>query len=81
MKNLIAFIIFLLPLFATAQTTHTVAAKESLFSIGRLYNIHPRELAAYNNIPFETGLTIGQVLKIPAKGNMAPPASSIPAKT
>jgi LysM repeat protein len=81
MKNLIAFIIFLLPLFATAQTTHTVAAKESLFSIGRLYNIHPRELAAYNNIPFETGLTIGQVLKIPAKGNIAPPASAIPTKT
>ena len=81
MKNLIALIIFLLPVFANAQTTHTVAAKESLFSIGRLYNIHPRELAAYNNIPFETGLTIGQVLKIPAKGNMTPPPATIPAKT
>ena len=81
MKNLIAFIIFLLPVFATAQTTHTVAAKESLFSIGRLYNIHPRELAAYNNIPFETGLTIGQVLKIPAKGNMTPPPATVPSNT
>lgn len=81
MKNLIAFIIFLLPVFATAQTTHTVAAKESLFSIGRLYNIHPRELAAYNNIPFETGLTIGQVLKIPAKGNIPAPPAAVPAKT
>ncbi len=81
MKNLIAFVIFLMPLFASAQTTHTVAAKESLFSIGRLYNVHPRELAAYNNIPFEVGLTIGQVLKIPAKGTMALPSTTVPAKT
>jgi LysM repeat protein len=80
MKNFIAFLIFSLPFFAGAQTTHTVAAKESLFSIGRLYNVHPRELAAYNNIPFEVGLTIGQVLKIPAKGNMALPPASVPVK-
>jgi LysM repeat protein len=81
MKNLIAFVIFLLPLLVSAQTTHTVAAKESLFSIGRLYNVHPRELAAYNNIPFEVGLTIGQVLKIPAKGTMALPPATPPGKT
>src|SRR5688572_14413826 len=81
MKNLLALFIFLLPFFGFAQTTHTVAAKESLFSIGRLYNIHPKELAAYNNIPFELGLTIGQVLKIPAKGNTPVPATPGPAKT
>ena len=85
MKNLIAFILFLFPLFVHAQTTHTVAAKESLFSIGRLYKVHPRELAAYNNIPFETGLTLGQVLKIPTKTSMAPvttlPTETVPVKT
>ncbi len=81
MKNFIAFLIFSLPLSAAAQTTHTVAAKESLFSIGRLYNVHPRELATYNNIPFEVGLTIGQVLKIPAKGNMPLPPAPVPVKT
>ena len=84
MKNLIAFIFFLFPLFLNAQTTHTVAAKESLFSIGRLYKVHPRELAAYNNIPFETGLTLGQVLKIPTKTSMAPvttpPPETVPAR-
>ena len=74
MKNLITVLILLLPLFAVAQKTHTVGAKESLFSIGRLYNVHPRELASYNNIPFETGLTIGQVLKIPSKKTMVPVA-------
>ena len=38
-------------------------------------------MASYNNIPFETGLTIGQVLKIPAKKSMAPIAeTAAPAK-
>jgi len=81
MKNLIAFFLLLLPFMSQAQKTHTVGAKESLFSIGRKYDVHPRELAAYNNISFETGLTIGQVLKIPAKKSMAPVAeTSAPAK-
>ncbi len=77
MKNLIV-ILFFIPLFGNAQKTHTVAAKETLYSLGRQYNIHPRELAAYNNIPLETGLTIGQVLKIPANAGI-PPVSTSPA--
>lgn len=72
MKNLIVLCLFLLPLFSNAQKSHTVAAKESLYSIARLYNVHPRELAAYNNIPLEDGLVIGQVVNIPAKKNMTP---------
>ena len=74
MKNLIV-ILFFIPLFAIAQKTHTVTAKETLYSIGRLYNIHPKDLAAYNNIPFDKGLALGQVLKIPAKGKQAPLAA------
>ena len=69
MKKLFT-ILFLAPLFVLAQSTkyitHTVAAKESLSSIGRLYNINARELAKYNNIDYEKGLSLGQVLKIPA---------------
>ena len=80
MKNLFSLILFLFPLFAMAQTTHTVAAKESLFSIGRLYNVHPRELASYNNIAFETGLTVGQVLKIPVKKTNGSCNSNCPCK-
>lgn len=64
--------LLLSPFIGFTQQTHTVGAKETLFSIGRQYNVHPRELAAYNKIPFETGLTIGQVLKIPAQKTMAP---------
>ncbi|WP_276503595.1 LysM peptidoglycan-binding domain-containing protein [Terrimonas pollutisoli] len=44
---------------------HTVAPKEGLFAIGRLYNIHPRHIAAYNNIDMNAGLAIGQIIHIP----------------
>jgi len=64
--------LLLSPIVSFSQQTHTVGTKETLFSIGRQYNVHPRELAAYNKISFETGLTIGQVLKIPAQKTMAP---------
>ncbi|MGG9971298.1 LysM peptidoglycan-binding domain-containing protein [Ferruginibacter sp. SUN002] len=60
-------ILFFLPLFGMAQTytTHTVGPKESLTSIGRMYNINGRELAKLNNIDYEKGLSLGQVLKVP----------------
>ncbi|MEO6668830.1 MAG: LysM peptidoglycan-binding domain-containing protein [Ferruginibacter sp.] len=71
MKNLIV-LLFFIPLFAHAQTTHTVAPKETLYSLARQYNIPPKDLAAYNNIPVTTGLTIGQLIKIPASGRTKP---------
>jgi hypothetical protein len=42
-----------------------VAAKEGLFAIGRLYNVHPRTIAAYNKLDMSKGLSIGSVLRIP----------------
>jgi len=54
-----------MPLFSNAQSTHTVGPKETFYSIGRDYNVHPKELAAFNNLSFEKGLSIGQVIKIP----------------
>lgn len=72
MKRIISFLLLSLPFFVMAQKTHTVAAKESFYSIGRMYNVHPKDLASYNNIPFEKGLSIGQVIKIPGAGNAAP---------
>ena len=80
MKHLI-LILFFVPVFLQAQIIHTVAPKESLYSLGRQYNIHPKELAAYNNISIETGLTIGQQIKIPAKGTLPPVAAKAPVKT
>ncbi len=85
MKKLF-FILLLTPLLSIAQKTYTVGPKETLFSIGRALKIHPRELAEYNNIPFENGVKVGQVLKIPAVKKMeplpdvAPAIASVPVK-
>ena len=67
---------WLLPMLTLAQNnksikpvkTHTVGPKENLSSIGRLYEVNGRALANYNNIDYDKGLTVGQVLKIPPKG-------------
>ena len=80
MKNFL-ILLFFVPLFAAAQKTHIVQAKETLYSLARKYNVHPRELAAYNNIPVETSLVLGQVIKIPAKTTMAPLPPATAAKT
>ena len=45
--------------------THKVAPKENYYSIGRIYNISPREIAPLNNLEMESGLSLGQVIKIP----------------
>lgn len=73
MKKLL-FILLFLPVAALAQKDyklHTVGPKESLSSIGRLYNINGRELANYNKIDYDKGLSLGQVLKIPIKDGTA----------
>ena len=44
---------------------HTVVAKENFYSIGRLFNVSPKEIAALNNLDMNKGLTIGQSIKIP----------------
>jgi LysM repeat protein len=45
--------------------THTVAPKEGIYSVGRLYNQNPKTIASFNNLVMEKGLTIGQSIKIP----------------
>lgn len=44
---------------------HTVSPKESFFSVGRMYNVSAKELAAFNRLKMEEGLKIGEVLRIP----------------
>lgn len=44
---------------------HTVAPKENLYSIGRLYNISPKEIAPLNGLTTASGLEINQVVKVP----------------
>ena len=81
MKKII-FILLLSPLFLKAQehlmvqgtsnnlyVTHKAAPKENFYSIGRIYNISPKEVAPYNNLVLEKGLSLGQEIKIPLKEN------------
>jgi LysM repeat protein len=44
---------------------HKVAPKEGLFPLGRMYNVHPRHIASFNEIDFNKGLAIGQLINIP----------------
>lgn len=48
---------------------HTTALKENYYSIGRLYNISPKEIAPYNNLVLEKGLGLGKAIRIPLTSN------------
>lgn len=45
--------------------SHTVAPKETFYSLGRMYAIPPKDIAAFNNLEMERGLNIGQTVNIP----------------
>ncbi len=79
MKTLIIALLIGCSLFvnelAAQDKTHTVVAKENYYSIARLYNLSPKEIAAYNNLNMEAGLQIGQKIKIPAPGQVTLPAA------
>ncbi len=53
----------------THYVEHTVAPKENFYSIGRMYNIPAKDVAAYNKLQFENALAIGQSIKIPLNEN------------
>jgi len=44
---------------------HKVVPKESFYSVGRLYNVHPKFVASYNKLDFAKGLQIDQKIRIP----------------
>lgn len=44
---------------------HTIAPKETWYSLGRMYNLPPAELASFNRVPMSRPLDIGQLVKIP----------------
>jgi len=44
---------------------HVVAAKENFYSIGRLYNVHPKHIASFNALDMNKGLTINKIIRIP----------------
>lgn len=44
---------------------HDVQPKENWYSLGRLYNLSPKELAPYNKTSLEKPLSIGQQIRVP----------------
>ncbi|MEJ7737321.1 MAG: LysM peptidoglycan-binding domain-containing protein [Chitinophagaceae bacterium] len=44
---------------------HTVAPKENWYSLGRMYNVSPKEISPYNGVSIDKPLSIGQQVKIP----------------
>ncbi len=46
--------------------THQVKAGETLYSLGRMYDVHPNQIARSNDLPPLSGLRIGQMLRIPS---------------
>ncbi len=77
MRKLI-FLFLAAPFFSTAQNklmvqgvspglylVHKVAPKENYYSVGRIYNVSPKEIAPFNNLQLEKGLSLGQTIKIP----------------
>lgn len=77
-KSLLLLLLFIGALSAFAQSDlqvksnekgryieHTVAPKETFYSIGRLYSISPKEIAPFNGISMDNGLSIGQTIMIP----------------
>ena len=77
-KSLLAVILVLSGYLAFAQAqlqvqsnskglyiTHTVSPKENFYSIGRIYSISPKDIAAFNSVDMAKGLSIGQSIMIP----------------
>ena len=44
---------------------HVVTPKENWYSIGRTYHLSPKDIAPFNQLSLDKGLSIGQVIKIP----------------
>jgi len=61
---------------------HTVVARDNWYSVGRQYNINPKELATFNHLTFAQPLVIGQVLQVPlTAANFSQDGKKLPAET
>jgi LysM repeat protein len=58
---------------SSLPTNHTVQAGDTLYSISARYGVPQEEIMAANNLTNPNALTVGQVLVIPAPGQVPPP--------
>ncbi|QJX45916.1 LysM peptidoglycan-binding domain-containing protein [Hymenobacter taeanensis] len=68
-----------------ASGLHTVEPKENLYSVARRFALRPADIVAWNNLPQNPSLRIGQVLRltapVAAEPATTPAAGSAPAQT
>jgi LysM repeat protein len=83
MKVILFFLLFTFSLQAYAQQSklyaaknergiyveHKVQPKENWYSVGRFYAISPKEIASFNGLSMDKGLSIGQLLNVPLNSN------------
>lgn len=50
---------------ADLHVLHKVGAKETWYSIGKTYNLTPKDIAAFNKLSIDKPLEIGQQVKVP----------------
>ncbi len=50
---------------------HVVRPGETLFAVGREYNMHPYRIADYNGLSHNVALRVGQQLRIPGRSDQA----------
>ena len=79
MKNVLVLICIMLGNGSSGQTTdlivkngnkglyidHKVTPKENFYSMGRLFNVHPKHIASFNSLDMSKGLSLGQMVRIP----------------
>ena len=58
-----------------AGKTYTVANGDTLFSIGRKYNVSPFAIADANHLPKDKGLAVGKTIVIPGAGSQTAAAN------
>ncbi len=49
----------------SSNGSHRVKAGETLYSLGRTYNVHPKQIASLNRLSAPYGLNVGQTVQIP----------------
>lgn len=56
------------PVLPAGNSTHTVAAGQTVYAIARIYDVGPDEIAVLNNLSSPSQIHVGQRLQIPGGG-------------
>jgi membrane-bound lytic murein transglycosylase D len=63
---------------APAEDLHRVAPGETVYALARQYEVRPADLLAWNNLPPNAGLSVGQLIRLRPAPVAAPAAPATP---